>query len=93
LPSLLLLCGARAGKTRIVKTAALLAVAGIILNRFNVSLVAYNWQLPPAERYFPSLMEIGFSVAMVAAIVTLYRIFAAFLPMLREQPAFRENAG
>ena len=93
LPCLLFLCGARAGKTRIVKAAALLAVLGIILNRFNVSLVAYNWLLPPAERYFPSLMEIGFSVAMVAAIVTLYRIFAAFLPMLREQPAFRENAG
>jgi Ni/Fe-hydrogenase subunit HybB-like protein len=93
LPCLLFFGGAWAGRTRVVKAAALLAVLGIVLNRFNVSLVAYNWQLPPAERYFPSLMEIGFSVAMVAAIVTLYRIFAAFLPMLREQLAFRGNAG
>jgi Ni/Fe-hydrogenase subunit HybB-like protein len=83
LPGLMYLLGSSLNNTGIIRLASLLAVLGIILNRFCVSLLAFNWQLPAGERYFPSLMEIGFSISMLAMIICLYRLLAARTGMLR----------
>ena len=54
-------------------------VLGIVVNRFNVSLVAFNWQLPADERYFPSIPEIGVSVFIVTVgIVAAFVLGASF---------------
>ena len=52
LPALLYAWGARNGKVGVVRVAAVLGVLGIVLNRLNVSLIAYNWNL--SQRYWPS---------------------------------------
>jgi Ni/Fe-hydrogenase subunit HybB-like protein len=64
---------------------------GIVLNRFNVSLVAFNWQLPPAERYFPSWMEIAISLFIVTIGVLIFRFVSTHMPIFYEHPKFQEH--
>ena len=61
LPAFLYAIAVREKNLKLAKWTAVLTVLGIILNRFNTSLVAFNWQLAPADRYFPSWMEIAIS--------------------------------
>ena len=54
LPCIALCPGLQAAGTRgwLDSRRALTAI-GIVLNRLNVSIIAFNWQLPVEERYFP----------------------------------------
>ena len=88
LPSFMYALGVREKNAWIIRVAAALTVLGVVINRFNVSLVAFNWQLPSAEKYFPSVMEIIISVFVVTLIVTAYRVFCYYLPILREHPDY-----
>ena len=63
---------------------------GIILNRFNVSIVAFNWQLPSSQRYIPSWMEIGISVFVVTLGVTVYRFIVSRMPIFFEHPEYKD---
>lgn len=40
----------------LIKIGAIMTVVGIILNRLNISMIAFNWEVP--VKYFPSWMEI-----------------------------------
>jgi len=90
LPCFLYAVGARERNILLIRCSSVLAVLGIILYRFNVSLVGFNWQLPAAERYFPSFMEIGFTVFLVTLIITAYRFIATFMPVLFEHPDYKD---
>lgn len=89
LPAFIYAVGVRERNLRTIKIASVLTILGIILNRFNVSLVGFNWHLPAAERYFPSFLEIGLSVFIVTLIITVYRLIVLYLPVLSEHPDFR----
>ena len=91
LPALLFAMGSRERRLGFMKAGAVLGVLGIVINRFNVCLVGFNWQLPSAERYFPSLAEIILSVFIVTLIVTAYRFIAAKMPVLHEHNAFKTH--
>ena len=90
LPALLYAKGASSGDIGLCRAASANAVAGIVLNRFNVCLIAYNWQLPSSERYVPHIMEICISVFIVTLIVTCYRFIVYHMPVLHEHPDFRD---
>jgi Ni/Fe-hydrogenase subunit HybB-like protein len=92
LPAFMYLFGVRGGRPRLVRAAAIIAVLGVILNRFNVSLVAFNYNLPSAERYFPSWMEIGISVFLVTLLILVYRAACSELPILRAHEKYREES-
>ena len=66
-------------------------IPGIVLNRFNVSLVAFNWQLAPADRYFPSWMEIAISLYIVTLGVTIFAFISSRMPIFYEHPEFKEH--
>ena len=61
---------------------------GIILNRLNVCIIAFNWNLPPAQRYYPSWMEVVTSVFIVTIGILAYRFCAARMPILYEHPDY-----
>jgi Ni/Fe-hydrogenase subunit HybB-like protein len=82
LPSLLFAYGARNGKVRLVQFAGLLGVLGIAFNRLNVSVFAYNWQLPSEQRYVPHWMEIWVSVTLVTIGVLAFRWIVNRMPIL-----------
>ena len=90
LPSLLYAFGVRTKNLTLIKFTSVLAVLGVILNRFNVCLVAFNWHLPSSERYFPHWMEIGISVFIVMIGLLLYRFIVTRMPILYEHPDYKD---
>ena len=90
LPALIYAKGAREQNVRLCQLGAVNAVLGIVMNRFNVSMIAYNYQLSSAERYFPSIWEICISIFVVTLIVTVYRFVVYHMPVLYEHPDFKD---
>jgi Ni/Fe-hydrogenase subunit HybB-like protein len=88
-PSLLFAYGSRNANVKLVRVAAVIGVLGIVLNRLNVSVIAYNWRLP--VRYVPSWMELWVSVTLVTIGVLLFRWIVNRMPILREDPRYSEG--
>ncbi len=66
---------------RLLFTASLMIVLGVMLNRFNVFVVSFK--APYAtEPYYPAIGEILVTVGAVAAIFFLYRVFSTQFPVL-----------
>jgi Ni/Fe-hydrogenase subunit HybB-like protein len=85
-PAFLYGYGARHRRVKFVRAASVVAVLGIVLNRLNVSVIAYNWNA--AVRYVPSWMEIAVSVTLVTLGVVAFRWIVNRLPILSEDPRF-----
>jgi Ni/Fe-hydrogenase subunit HybB-like protein len=90
LPAILFSMGAREKNLTFIRVAAVWAVLGIVLNRLNVSLIAFNWHLPAADRYFPSIMEVGTTIFIVTLGVVVYRFIALRMPILYDHPDYKE---
>ena len=91
MPCFLYVVGVRDLNLTLIRWAAFLTVLGIVLNRLNICVIAFNWQLPQAERYFPHWMEIGISVFVVTVGVTAYRFIVTRMPVFYEHPDFSEG--
>jgi Ni/Fe-hydrogenase subunit HybB-like protein len=89
LPALMFAYGSRNGNVKIVRIAAVIGLLGIVLNRLNVSVIAYNWNLP--VRYVPSWMEVWVSVTLVTIGVLLFRWIVNRMPILRADPRFPQE--
>jgi Ni/Fe-hydrogenase subunit HybB-like protein len=95
IPCFMYAVGVRDKNVRLIRFTAAWTVFGIVLNRLNVSVIAFNWHLPPDERYFPHWMEIGISVFIVTLLILFYRFIVSRMPVLYEHPDYRnteENA-
>lgn len=91
LPCFLFAIGVREKKLNLIKWTAVWTVLGIIVNRFNICLVAFNWHLPSSERYFPHWMEIGISVFLVTVGLIVYRFIVTRMPILYAHPDYPEE--
>ncbi len=91
LPCFLFTIGSRDKNLGLIKFTALLSVIGIILNRLNVSIIAFNWHKPLAERYIPSWMEVMLSIFMVTCLILVFRFIVTRMPVFYEHPDFKED--
>jgi Ni/Fe-hydrogenase subunit HybB-like protein len=91
LPCFLYAVGVRDKNLKLIKWTAAWTVVGIIVNRFNVCLVAFNWHLPSSERYFPHWMEIAISVFLVTLGVVAYRFIVTRMPILYAHPDYENH--
>jgi len=91
LPCLLFGAGARDRNLRLVQWTSAWTVLGILLNRFNVCLVAFNWQLPPDQRYWPSWMEVGISIFLVTLGLIAFRFIVTRMPILYTHPDYPDS--
>lgn len=89
LPAFLFAVGERERNVRLIRWTALWTLLGIILNRLNICLIAFNWNLPADQRYFPSWMEVVTSIFIVTIGIIAYRFCAARMPILYEHPDYR----
>jgi len=89
LPCLLFAVGYRERRLPVVRVAAVITVIGIMLNRFNVTFVAFNWNNPTAETYIPSWMEIWVTVAFITFAVVVFRWIANRMPIMYEHPDWK----
>ncbi|MFC1942897.1 NrfD/PsrC family molybdoenzyme membrane anchor subunit [Chloroflexota bacterium] len=74
-------------KVGLVQFAAVLTIIGIIINRFNVSLIALNWQLP--HREFFDWREFLIVIAVITIEILVYRWIVNRMPVLREHPDYQ----
>jgi Ni/Fe-hydrogenase subunit HybB-like protein len=91
LPAFLYAVGVRDKNTTLIRWTAAWTVLGIIVNRFNISMVAFNYHLPSSERYFPHWMEIGISVFIVTVGILVYRFICTRMPILYEHPDYEPH--
>lgn len=73
----------------IVQVSAVLTMVGIILNRLNISLIAFNWQLPHRELFF--WKEALVVVAVVTIEILVYRWIVNRMPILRSHPDYLDG--
>ncbi|MCP4686821.1 MAG: Ni/Fe-hydrogenase cytochrome b subunit [Desulfobacterales bacterium] len=90
LPCLLYAVGVREKNLKLIRGTAAWTVLGVIVNRLNVSVVAFNYHLPSSERYFPHWMEIGISVFIVTVGLLAFRFIVTHMPIFHEHPDYRE---
>lgn len=91
LPCFLYAVGVRDKNLKLIRWTSALAVLGIVLNRFNICLIAFNWHLPSGERYFPHWMEIGISVFIVTIGLVVYRFIVSRMPIMYEHPDYEPH--
>jgi len=90
IPMVLFTVGIKRGNLGIIRFAALQAVLGIVLNRFNVNLIAYNWQQPNhIHHIIPPVTEVIMVVAMVTLHVLVFRWILNRFPVMRELPEYK----
>ncbi|HEX2968266.1 MAG TPA: NrfD/PsrC family molybdoenzyme membrane anchor subunit [Bacteroidales bacterium] len=86
LPMMLFFYSYRNNNTAITKAAAVLTMAGIIINRLNISIIGFKWDT--AVRYVPSWMEIVVTLAVILTEIWIFRWVVNRMPVLREaEPA------
>ena len=67
----------------------MITVIGIMLNRFNMTFIAFNWNIPADQRYFPNWMEIWVTVAFITFAVVVFRWIANRMPIMYEHPDWK----
>ncbi len=79
LPLVILSYGIHHKLVGICRIGAFLTVAGILLNRLNTALIAFNWQL---YQEIPHYLEFIVAITIFAIYVATYRFILARLPIL-----------
>lgn len=82
LPAFLFAYGARYKKVKIVRWSALITVIGVILNRVNTSIIAFNWDV--SERYYPKWTEVVITIGIITMGVLLFKWIINRMPILYE---------
>ena len=85
-PCFLFVFGVRNGKVNVVRVAAVVAILGVIANRFTVSMIAFNWKLP--DRPLPGWMGVSIVATIVTVEILLYRWVVNRLPVHKEHPRY-----
>ncbi len=83
-PCFLFISGIKRGSMGFIRIAAILALAGVLLNRLNLSIIAFKWYAP--ARYFPSWMEVEVTLAVIFAEIWVFRWVVSRMPVLKEHP-------
>jgi Ni/Fe-hydrogenase subunit HybB-like protein len=90
-PIVLFLQGVARKSPRLIGTAAVLSLIGIVLNRLNISVIAFKWYLP--VRYVPTWQEIVVTLAVLSAEIWVFRWVVNRMPVLDSSHARAETVG
>jgi Ni/Fe-hydrogenase subunit HybB-like protein len=85
-PTVLFAFGTSRRRLGVVRAAAILALAGVILNRLNISTIAFKWY--ETAHYVPTWMEIVVTAAIICAEIWVFRWVVQRMPVLGSQPAW-----
>jgi Ni/Fe-hydrogenase subunit HybB-like protein len=89
-PCLIYLWGVRRNSVGFVRVAAVMSVLSVILNRFNVSMIALNYNV--ADRYSPRWTEIVITLTIVTIGVLAYKWMVNRMPILMRHPEYSSDA-
>jgi Ni/Fe-hydrogenase subunit HybB-like protein len=92
-PGIVLSVGVKKKSARIVRLGAFWALAGIILNRLNVSILMFNWNLPNHfHDIIPPWREVSIVLSLITLHILVFRWILNRMPVLREHPDYPEEA-
>jgi Ni/Fe-hydrogenase subunit HybB-like protein len=89
LPAGLFLVALRSRNLLLLRGAAAMTLIGILLNRLNVTTIAFKWYA--ADHYVPSWQEIVVSLAVVSAEIWVFRWVVNRMPVLATLPEMRRD--
>lgn len=89
LPMMLFFYSYRRNNLLLVKIAAILTMAGVILNRLNVTVIGFNWDMP--VRYVPSWMEFVVTLTVIFTEIWIFRWVVRRMPVLRDSPEWAKE--
>jgi len=88
LPTALFLYGVRKRSVKVVQFTAFLTAIGVILNRLNVSVIAFKWYEP--KHYYPSWGEIVVTLAVISMELWVFRWVVNRMPVFGPHEAAEE---
>jgi len=86
-PLILYTVAIRDQNVRLVQATAFLAAIGVILNRLNISVIAFKWY--EAVRYYPTWQEIWVTLAVISMELWVFRWVINRMPILGEHADFK----
>jgi Ni/Fe-hydrogenase subunit HybB-like protein len=89
LPMVLFFYASRTSNLVLSRVAAVITIVGIILNRLNVSIIAFRWDA--AVRYVPSWMEVVVAITIILVQIWIFRWVISRMPVLDEPPKWAKN--
>jgi Ni/Fe-hydrogenase subunit HybB-like protein len=89
IPMLLFFYSYRTNNNLLIKIAAILTMAGVILNRLNVTIIGFNWDLP--VHYVPSWMELVVTLTVIFTEIWIFRWVIHRMPVLRDSPEWAKE--
>jgi Ni/Fe-hydrogenase subunit HybB-like protein len=84
IPCFLFIFGMKQKNRISVQIAAILTLIGIVLNRLNVSTIAFRWDAP--VRYLPSWMEVEITLAIICSEIWVFRWVVNRMAVLKSPP-------
>lgn len=88
-PMALFILSYRKPNILMIRVAAILTIVGIILNRLNVSIIAFRWDA--AVRYVPSWMEIVISITIILIQIWFFRWIITRMPVFSGSPSWAKE--
>ncbi len=88
-PCLLFVWAFRRRSPNWTRVAAIWTVLGIILNRVNISMIAFNWKEP--ERYVPKWSEFVVTIMIITVGIITFRWIVNRMPILWEHPEYESE--
>ncbi|WP_299578808.1 NrfD/PsrC family molybdoenzyme membrane anchor subunit [uncultured Sunxiuqinia sp.] len=89
-PMALFFYASRKSSILLSRVAAIITILGIILNRLNVSIIAFRWDA--AVHYVPSWMEVVVSITIILIQIWIFRWVISRMPVLDESPKWAQKA-
>jgi Ni/Fe-hydrogenase subunit HybB-like protein len=90
-PAAILTYGVKTERVGIVRFGAFYAVLGILVNRMNVSIVAFNWNLPHHLHHIvPPWQEVSIVAAIATIHILVFRWIVNRMPVIREDTSYTE---
>ena len=89
LPCLLFAVGHRNRDVQLIRITSVLTIIGVFINRLNVSLISFNWNLP--HREYPKWSEYVVVVMALTIGVLAYRWFVNRVPIIRQHPVYKDT--
>jgi Ni/Fe-hydrogenase subunit HybB-like protein len=86
LPCFLFAYGVRNRSVGLVRFTAFFTILGVVVNRFNVSMIALNWKLP--HREFLNWKELILVITIITVEILIYRWIVNRMPVHREHPDY-----
>ena len=88
-PMILFFYSYRRHNALLVKIAAIITMLGIIINRLNVTVIGFQWEVVP--HYYPSWMEIVVTLAVIFTEIWIFRWIINRMPVLRDSPTWAKD--